>query len=212
MLLSKSLSLLALAANPFVQGQPTGINSEVTQLESRAPSSGKWFSCGAYQLFKSKYIADGGNGYVYKGMIQLRSTTPTTAIKQFKSDARGGYRYVSMLPDDDHLMKVWTSCTSRDGTDFIVTEWVDGKDLFDLTYDGALRSDERISRPYISSMTGLVAIHGAGLSHGDIKPDNIRFVSNLPRSIAKIIDYDTLSKHARRYVMCTAERYAPPGK
>jgi len=72
-----------------------------------------------------------------------------------------------------------------DGHDFIVMEYVEGQSLKELIQQGDLGLD-RVLDLALQIGAGLVAAHGAGVIHRDIKPDNIKVT---PGGQAKIMDF-----------------------
>ncbi|MDZ4085044.1 MAG: serine/threonine-protein kinase, partial [Bdellovibrionales bacterium] len=75
------------------------------------------------------------------------------------------------------------------GHGFISLEWVEGKPLSDFIKDTALSQIEALQ--IVSQVClGLVAVHGKGLLHLDIKPDNIMISQDANGArLAKIVDF-----------------------
>jgi serine/threonine-protein kinase len=72
-----------------------------------------------------------------------------------------------------------------DGRDFIVMEYVEGRTLREWIREGDLGLD-RVLDLALQIAAGLVAAHGAGVVHRDIKPDNVKLT---PAGQAKIMDF-----------------------
>jgi len=73
----------------------------------------------------------------------------------------------------------------------IITEYIDGNDLFDLTHclkeTKKTLSEENLITLATHLVAGLAKMHEKGISHGDIKPENIMFTDK--RLAIKIIDF-----------------------
>jgi len=72
-----------------------------------------------------------------------------------------------------------------DDRDFIVMEYVEGQSLKELIRQGDLGLD-RVLDLTLQIGAGLVAAHGAGVIHRDVKPDNVKVT---PAVQAKIMDF-----------------------
>ncbi|HEB85380.1 MAG TPA: serine/threonine protein kinase, partial [Bacteroidetes bacterium] len=73
-----------------------------------------------------------------------------------------------------------------EGRPFVAVEWVEGEDLASfLAREGALPVP-RVLRLARDLLSGLAAIHRAGVVHRDISPGNIRLT---PKGIARITDF-----------------------
>jgi eukaryotic-like serine/threonine-protein kinase len=56
---------------------------------------------------------------------------------------------------------------------YVVTEWLDGCDLEDYLSRWGLMSEDEVAELGLHLISGLMALHAAGTSHGDIKPSSI---------------------------------------
>src|ERR1700687_6068934 len=103
------------------------------------------------------------------------------------------------------------SCTTPDGGEhngqhFIVMELLEGKNLKQVIYSGAL-PHERIVALGIQIAEGLEAAHARGIVHRDIKPANL-FV--IPRERIKILDFGLAKLTARERTAQGEFETAPP--
>ncbi len=76
----------------------------------------------------------------------------------------------------------------EDGSFYLVLEYVDGKSLRALIAEGPLewRRAVGIARQVVSA---LVAAHGAGVVHRDLKPDNVMLVPQPEGERVKVLDF-----------------------
>jgi eukaryotic-like serine/threonine-protein kinase len=56
---------------------------------------------------------------------------------------------------------------------YVVTEWLDGCDLEDYLNHWGVMSEEEVAELGLHLISGLIALHAAGATHGDIKPSSI---------------------------------------
>lgn len=83
---------------------------------------------------------------------------------------------------------------------YLIMEYIDGRELFDLILDYSLDMDEKI---YISKeiAVGIKEFHDAGLVHRDIKPENIMIITE-PTLRVVIIDYGFVCNMANPWEGC----------
>ena len=74
---------------------------------------------------------------------------------------------------------------SQDGTDFLVMELISGKALSNVIREGGL-SDSEVRDLSSQLADGLVALHGHGIVHWDLKPGNLRLTAD---GRLKILDF-----------------------
>ena len=89
-----------------------------------------------------------------------------------------------------------------DGLPFLVLEWIDGKDLSDLSFLRSLSTEEFISIA-LSVAEALGSAHDRGIIHRDVKPSNV-LVSNDGR--IRVVDFGLAKFHqSDRDMIQTAE-------
>jgi serine/threonine protein kinase len=62
---------------------------------------------------------------------------------------------------------------------YVVTEWLDGCDLEDYLGRWGLMSEDEVAELGLHLISGLMALHAAGTTHGDIKPSSIFLCNGL---------------------------------
>ncbi len=82
--------------------------------------------------------------------------------------------------EDDHVIEIFDTGTDEDGRPYLVMEYLEGRDLRAVLKGGAI-AIERALALADQILTGLAAIHAAGLVHRDLKPANI-FITGTPGS------------------------------
>jgi serine/threonine protein kinase len=147
-------------------------------------------SAGKYDLLEK--VADGGMASVYRGRDQ--ATGETVAVKLFT--ARQGpaqevllrrfeqeFRVARSL-DHPHLVRA-LDFGVQEGVPYLVMEFVDGPTLSDhVERQGRLAEEEAIR--LITQVAGaLELVHGRGLVHRDVKPDNVLLTAD---GLAKLAD------------------------
>ncbi|MFB9893236.1 protein kinase domain-containing protein [Planobispora takensis] len=112
----------------------------------------------------------------------------------------GGRVVVRLLPADldrerflaaaGPLREISAFCTAEvlgtgvaDGRPYIVSEYIDGPDLQEAVASGGTLRGAALHRLAVGMMTALVAVHQAGMIHGDIRPDNVVLGPDGPRVI-----------------------------
>ncbi len=114
-----------------------------------------------------------------------------------------------------NLCRVLSGGHDDDGRPFLVTEALAGE-----TLGQRLRRPGRISVPEAlrlarDAATGLAALHGAGIVHRDVKPDNLFLCDELRHGVAvKVIDFGFATRAGRApedpmHVPCTLLYTAP---
>ncbi|GIH90465.1 protein kinase [Planobispora siamensis] len=112
----------------------------------------------------------------------------------------GGRVVVRLLPADldqerflaaaGPLREISAFCTAEvldtgvaDGRPYIVSEYIDGPNLQEAVASGGTLRGAALHRLAVGMMTALVAVHQAGMIHGDIRPDNVVLGPDGPRVI-----------------------------
>ena len=95
------------------------------------------------------------------------------------------------------------------GTAYLVMEYVDGRSLKDLIASAGVLPDDAV-RALLRSLThGLAEVHGAGLLHRDIKPDNVML---RPNGMPVLIDFGSarqVTRGSRPLTEILTPGYAP---
>jgi serine/threonine protein kinase len=156
-----------------------------------------------YQI--EKLIGVGGMGIVWKA-TQLDLERPV-AIKIVREDlpdqevvaeracheARASARLRS-----EHVVRVLDLGHLETGTPFIVLEYLEGRDLYDLltTREAPLPISEAVD-VLLEACEGVAEAHALGIVHRDIKPENL-FIARQPdgTAVLKILDFG-ISKQLR---------------
>ncbi|GIH78878.1 hypothetical protein Plo01_53070 [Planobispora longispora] len=88
------------------------------------------------------------------------------------------------------LREISAFCTAEvldtgvaDGRPYIVSEYIDGPSLKEAVASGGVLRGAALHRLAVGMMTALVAVHQAGMTHGDIRPDNVVLGPDGPRVI-----------------------------
>lgn len=143
------------------------------------------------------HLGKGGMGEVYVGFdeklerpvalkaIRLRHRLDEKSKVRFLSEAR----ILSQL-DDPSICRIY-DYIEGEGTDYLVLELIEGKNLrqvFDQGTDPALRMKvaERV-------VEALVAAHAKGIIHRDLKPDNVMLT---PEGEVKVLDFGLAQSEA----------------
>ena len=151
---------------------------------------------GRYEI-RSK-LGEGGMGEVY--LAQDTKLDRTVAIKVLPSDLASNQnrmrrfvqeaRTASSLshPNVAHIYEI----EEIDGLHFIAMEYVDGETLRERMSRGGLALNEVLDVS-MQIASALVAAHGAGITHRDVKPDNVMlrrdgYVKVLDFGLAKLTE------------------------
>ena len=127
-------------------------------------------------------IADGGLGSVYKAYD--RNLRREVALKRVRAETEAETeRQAEALMDEarnlsalqhPHIVTIYDVGRDEDGA-YLVMELLKGETLEDLIERGAL--DEASFRQLATqSLEGMIAAHGGGMIHLDIKPQNLMFI------------------------------------
>jgi eukaryotic-like serine/threonine-protein kinase len=147
----------------------------------------------AYRI--EKRVGTGGMGSVYRARHSLRDTI--VALKVLREDQLRQDRGIDrMMREAQILATVAHSGIPRfyecglldDGRPWIAMELVNGTQLALRMSEGAMRADDVIG--FISDVAGvLAAAHERGVTHRDLKPDNILLTPTDPLYPLRVIDW-----------------------
>lgn len=145
------------------------------------PMPGDIFAPG--QILNNTYellgvLGRGGTGEVYLARNQVVGRE--VAIKALNSEFSGNAEYVELMKREEEIRDIihdavvrYSECSRSDeGHVFLVMEYVDGVSLSDLMLDRRLEDKELLIIAH-RVLEGLVAVHGKGIVHRDLSPDNI---------------------------------------
>lgn len=141
------------------------------------------------QFKTDEIIGEGGYARVYRG-IDLRTQQPV-AIKIFKrmaeNNSSSAQREADFLARLDHpnIVKFIDFDSTHEGTPFLVTEFITGGNLRQLTHDEGLDIADALP-PLGDVAEALDYMHWLRKIHGDVKPGNI-VVDD--KKTAKLIDF-----------------------
>ncbi len=141
-------------------------------------------------------LGKGGFGRVYKVVdTYADETRALKIITQDRSSTRERmkqeFRVLTKLPAHENVVRVFDGdCLEGDTIPYILMEYVEGESALDLIGRRKLSLAETI-RLGIQVAQGLDHCHRNGVSHGDIKPDNLLWT---PQGEVKIIDFNVSVK------------------
>ena len=172
-------------------------------------------SLGGYRLLAR--LGEGGMGSVF---LSRRDDGPLVAIKMIKpeyaqeEEFRGRFR--------SEVKRAWQVppfCTAavldadpEHRTPYLVVEYVDGPSLDEVVAREGPLADSRLHGVAVGVATALTAIHGAGVIHRDLKPQNVLFSLGSP----KVIDFgiaralEVTSQHTHPDQMVGTVAYMAP--
>ncbi|MBM2618472.1 protein kinase [Actinoplanes sp. LDG1-06] len=180
-------------------------------------------SLGGYRLLAR--LGEGGMGSVFLGrrdesLRDDRGDGPLVAIKMIKpeyahdEEFRGRFR--------SEVKRAWQVppfCTAAvldadpdHRTPYLVVEYVDGPSLNEVVAREGPLADSRLHGVAVGVATALTAIHGAGVIHRDLKPQNVLFALGSP----KVIDFgiaralEVTSQHTHPDQMVGTVAYMAP--
>ncbi len=149
---------------------------------------------GKYRILAK--LGEGSMGAVYKA--QHLVFDELRALKVLSSGLAGDDRYVTQFQQEaiitrklDHpnAVRVEDLDQSEDGLPFIVMEFIEGVTLGRLMRDNGPLPVSRVCSIVKQVASALAAAHDLGITHRDIKPDNIVLVQTKSGEQAKVLDF-----------------------
>jgi hypothetical protein len=152
------------------------------------------------QIIDERFAVDallgaGGMGRVYRGR-HLKLALPI-AIKLLNGDLAADRRTVerfarearaAMRIRSPHVVTVHDFGEIPPGIPFLTMEVIEGRSLNVLLADGGRLTAASVALLAVQLARGLVAAHGQGVIHRDLKPDNV-LVVRAGGDVAKIVDF-----------------------
>jgi eukaryotic-like serine/threonine-protein kinase len=211
---SYSLPFLSLALQPLVQALPAVSEIEAPSLDLLP--RGHFFDCNGHSVAMIEPVGEGGFGTVYRGRLEVEGEDDRiVAIKEFhhrqtQAKPLEGYAIAEdrFGADQPNLMEIIATCEIGK-REYVVSEWLEGKDVDALLAAGTLKSEENLHFVIDQWLGGLAAMHAAGVAHGDVKLENAMCSSEL--KWCKVVDYDSLSTEEESKSMCGTVAYMSPG-
>jgi serine/threonine protein kinase len=175
-------------SDSFIDAPLDSIAAEIfAELELSSPLIGQ--TIGHYKI--TQLLGEGGMGEVYLAdddllnrKVALKLVWPSLVmngdqLKRFKREAQA-----SSALNHPNILTIYEFGTEY-GSNYIVSEFVDGITLRKRVTDGGLPLNESLEIA-VQVASALVAAHEAGIVHRDIKPENIMIRRD---GIVKLLDF-----------------------
>ena len=149
-----------------------------------------------------RVVGKGGMGQVFEGFHLLigRRVAIKILLPEVAASEAGNARFAAEARaaasiNNPHILDVLDAGALPDGSRFMVSEFLDGEPLEARLSRGRLTAEETAVIT-LQLLDGLAAAHRAGITHRDLKPDNIFLSRKAARhDFVKIIDFG-ISKFA----------------
>jgi tRNA A-37 threonylcarbamoyl transferase component Bud32/tetratricopeptide (TPR) repeat protein len=148
------------------------------------------------RYFIRRLIGRGGMGAVYEADhvgLDKRVAVKFLSINKTDRDALARFRREAKIASrivHEHVVHIYDVGTADADTDFIVMEFLEGRDLAVTLREGGALDGTRTVSIIRKVLRGLRAIHQAGIVHRDIKPANILLSPREEdRDFVKIMDF-----------------------
>jgi len=155
---------------------------------------------GKYVIVRA--LATGSMGEVYLGrnerigkevavkVLRRDCADDRAIVNRFEEEAR-----IATAVRSSHVVDVYDLGELPTGERYIVMEYVDGESLgMRMAREGKL-SARAIGAITLQILDGLIAAHAAGVTHRDLKPDNVILTRRDGQEIVKLVDFG-VSKRA----------------
>ncbi len=156
-----------------------------------------------YEKYRiDRLVGKGGMGQVFEGFHLLigRRVAIKILLPEVAASEAGNARFAAEARaaasiNNPHILDVLDAGALPDGSRFMVSEFLDGEPLEARLAGGRLTAQETAVIT-LQLLDGLAAAHRAGITHRDLKPDNIFLSRKAGRhDFVKIIDFG-ISKFA----------------
>jgi eukaryotic-like serine/threonine-protein kinase len=169
--------------------------AESAIVEESMPFSAGDVIGGKYQIIE--LIGVGGMGFVVSAIhVDLGEKV---ALKFLRSDCLANRDLVgrfarearaSVKIKSEYVARVFDVGTMSDGSPFIVMEYLEGRDLYEVVQQQGPLSIKQAVEYTMQACEALATAHAVGVVHRDIKPENL-FLSRQPQGldVIKVLDF-----------------------
>jgi serine/threonine-protein kinase len=150
---------------------------------------------GKYRV--DRVLGAGGMGVVIQATHVLLNTRVAMKflLPQYTGDQRIVERFLrearaAVSLKNRHIASVTDIGTLESGSPYIVMEYLEGRDLFDVIEEAGSLEPTRAAKFLLQACQGLASAHAAGVVHRDIKPGNLFLTHDVDGSEqVKILDF-----------------------
>ncbi len=181
-------------------------NTQMFAKEREAEEEKNWLSTMVNEMnggtiFAEKYLVEelvgsGAVGAVFKAkhlymnrVVALKLLRPEFCKDRFTM--RYFQRESMAIANLQHknIVGVHDFGITKDGTAFLIMEYVEGRSLDLLLHDGQQLPVPRMINISLQVCSALAEAHGKGIIHCDLKPSNILIQGSLPDETVKLVDF-----------------------
>ena len=146
---------------------------------------------GRYQVLRE--LGRGNMGVVYLARDPQRDELVAVKLVMGpqNDEARGRFKreiLVSKRLQHENVIAVFDAGEQQDGSSYMVMEYLEGRSLRDLIKEGPLPQARCLDLAE-QLLSGLAAVHGSGIVHRDIKPDNVQVLDRHGVDLVKLMDF-----------------------
>jgi serine/threonine protein kinase len=138
-----------------------------------------------------KTLGSGAMGAVYLGRhVRLGTQVAIKVVLTTDDEARDRFTREAELMArvrSPHVVTILDIGITPTGSPCLAMEYVDGQTLDRLMGRGPMAAPEAVDIA-VAILTGLAAVHGAGVIHRDLKPANVMLTHDQPR-LVKVVDF-----------------------